>query len=78
MKQNDIVLVIVVVFISGVSSFLLSNLLFGSPEENRVKVEVVEPISSSFSEVDTRYFNDKSINPTQLIQIGQGNNQQPF
>jgi uncharacterized membrane protein len=78
MKQNDIILVIVVVFISGVSSFLLSNLLFGSPEENRVKAEVVEPISAEFAEVDKRYFNNKSINPTQLIQIGQGNNQQPF
>lgn len=78
MKQNDIILVIVVVFISAVASFFISNLVFGSPEENRVKVEVVEPISAEFAEVDTRYFNTKSINPTQLIQIGQGDNQQPF
>lgn len=78
MKQKDIILIIVVLFISGILSFFVSNALFGSPSKHEMKAEVVEPISTSFEEPDPRYFNANSIDPTQLIQIGNQNNQQPF
>jgi hypothetical protein len=78
MKQKDIILIIFAVFVSGVLSFILSNKLFAVPQDQQAEVEVVEPITAEFTQPDPRYFNDKSINPTQPIQIGDGNNTKPF
>ncbi len=78
MKQKDIILIIVVVFVSGVLSFFVSNMLFTSPENRNTQVEVVEPIASDLPPIDQKYFNANSINPTQLIQIGNQDNPQPF
>jgi len=78
MKQKDIALIIVIVFVSGVLSFFVSNALFASPKDLQTEVEVVEPISAEFKTPDERYFNEKSINPTQPITIGDDQNEQPF
>lgn len=78
MKQNDVVLIIVCVFISGVLSLVLANTLIGSPENRKTDVEVVERITSDFNLPSERYFNENSDNPTQLIQIGGQNNQPSF
>lgn len=78
MKQKDIAVIVVVVFVSAVLSYFLSNALFASPDNLQTEVEVVEPITADFPEPDKRYFNDNSINPTQTITIGDGQNQQPF
>lgn len=78
MKQKDIVLVILVIFISGVFSLVLSNYLFASPKNRQEKVEVVEPITAEFKQPDKKYFNAESIDPTQIIKIGDNNNNQPF
>ena len=78
MKQKDIAIIIVVVFVSGLLSYFISNALFASPDNLTTEVEVVEPITADFPEPDTRYFNTNSINPTQTITIGDGQNQQPF
>lgn len=78
MKQKDIAIIIVVVFVSGLLSYFISNALFASPDKLQTEVEVVEPITADFPEPDTRYFSTNSINPTQTITIGDGQNQQPF
>lgn len=78
MKQKDIAIIIAVVFVSGVLSFFISNALFASPKNLQTKVEVVDPITADFPEPDNRYFNNESVNPTQTITIGDGQNQQPF
>jgi hypothetical protein len=79
MKQKDIVLVIVIVFISGVLSIVISNKLFASPKNRQEKVEIVDPITAEFQTPDKKYFNESSIDPTQLIKIGDGNsNTDPF
>lgn len=78
MKQKDIAIIVIVVVISGMLSFFLSNALFASTEDLQTEVEVVEPITAEFPEPDKRYFNEASINPTQTITIGDGQNQQPF
>lgn len=78
MKQKDIVLIIVVVFIAGILSYFISSSFISTPKNRQSKVEVVEPISSTFQKPDPRYFNANSINPTQNIQIGNQNNTQPF
>ncbi len=78
MKQKDIALIILVVGLSAIVSFFVSNKLFTAPEDLSTKVEVVEPITDEFPEPDKRYYNSKSINPTQEIVIGEDKNQQPF
>lgn len=78
MKQKDLPLIFVVVIFSAVVSLVLSNILISSPKNRKTKVEVVNPITSDFKEPDQRYFNAQSIDPTQVIQIGDNNNQQPF
>lgn len=78
MKQKDWVLIIVVVFISGVMSFLVSSLLISNPKNRHQKVEIVEKISSTFPEPDKKYFNSNSNDPTQLIRIGDNSNNTPF
>lgn len=78
MKQKDIAIIVVVVFVSGILSYFISNAVFASPDKLQTEVEVVEPITADFPEPDTRYFSPNSINPTQTITIGDGQNQQPF
>ncbi len=78
MKQKDIALIIVIAFIAGIVSYIVSGMIFGKPSDAKTEVDIVEPISADFPPVDQRYFNANSINPTQLIQIGNQNNTQPF
>ncbi len=78
MKQKDILTVVVIVIISATFSFVISNLLINTPKNQQQKVEVVEPIGAEFVRPDSKYFNDKSINPTQKIQIGDSTNTKPF
>lgn len=78
MKQKDIVLILVVAFISAIVSFFVSGKLISSPENRNIKVEVVEPITADFPDPDKRFFNKDSFNPTQLIRIGGNDNQTPF
>ena len=78
MKQKDLALIAVIVFISAIVSFLLSNKVFATPQNRAQQVEVVETISASFSEPDKRYFNGQAFDPTRIITIGQDANPQPF
>lgn len=78
MKKKDLPLIIVVAAVSAVFSLLLSNVLISSPKNRKQQVEVVSPITNDFQQVDQKYFNANSVDPTQLIQIGDNNNQQPF
>jgi hypothetical protein len=76
-KQKDIALIIVIVFVSGVLSFFVSNKFISSPKHD-LKAAGVEPITSDFNEPSNAYFNEKSVNPTQLIRIDNNANQSPF
>jgi hypothetical protein len=78
MKQKDVALIIVLVAISGVISFLVSGWIFGKPADRKQKAEVVDVITSDFPLPDVKYFNNNSIDPTQLIQIGNSSNPNPF
>lgn len=70
MKKKDLTLLAVIIIISAVLSFFISGLLIGSPETDPMEAEVVEAISSEFTAPDSRFFNEDSINPTQLIRVG--------
>lgn len=78
MKQKDIALIIVVVFLSGVIALLFSKLVIASPSKRKDKVEVVDAITSEFNAPDNKYFNVQAVDPTQLIQIGDSLNPKPF
>jgi hypothetical protein len=78
MKQKDIALILIVVFISGVISLVVSKTLFASPKTRQQQVEVVEPISADFPQPDSHYFNTQAIDPTQVIHIGDNSNPDPF
>lgn len=78
MKQKDVALIIVVAFVSAIISFVVSRFLFVTPQNRQQQVEVVQGLSASFSSPDSRYFNSNSIDPTQLTQIGNTNNPNPF
>lgn len=78
MKQKDILLIVTVVFVSAIFSLLISNLFLSSSNGRHEQVEVVEPISTDFPNPDERYFNNKSIDPTQRIEIGDSSNPKPF
>lgn len=78
MKQKDLPLLIAIVIFSIIVSLIVSTKIF-TPQKNRMqKVEVVPVVSSKFPAADPTYFNNDSIDPTQLIQISNSNNQNPF
>jgi hypothetical protein len=78
MKQKDIMLLAVVVIVSIVISIFASKLLFATPANRSQLVDVVPAITSNFQEPSSQYFNSQSIDPTQLITIGNSNNANPF
>ena len=78
MKQKDIALILVIVFISALLSFFISKTIFASPKNRQQQVEVVQPITADFPQPDTHYFNSNAFDPTKLITIGQNNNSNPF
>lgn len=78
MKQKDVVLIGVMVFISALFSFLLSGWIFNKPQNRRQTAEVVDVITAEFRTPPETYFNATSVNPTQLITIGGSTNPNPF
>lgn len=78
MKQKDIGLIAVIAIISAILSLFLSKLIISTPKNRSSKVTTVEAINPTFPEPDKRYFNDKSIDPTRLIRVGDNTNPKPF
>jgi len=78
MKQKDLVLILVIVFISAIISLFVSKAIFVSPKTRNQQVEVVQPITTSFPAPDTHYYNSSAFDPTQPITIGQNANPDPF
>ncbi len=78
MKQKDIALVLVMVFIGAIVSLFVSNLFFSSPKNRQQTAEVVDPITANFPSPPSRYFNSNAINPTLPVQVGNNNNPNPF
>lgn len=78
MKQHDIAMIIVIAFFSGLFAWFISNAIIGSPGDRQTTVEVVEPIVAEFTQPDPRFFNEDSVNPTQIIEIRDSSNNRPF
>ena len=56
MKSKDWSLIVVIVFISAVVSFAVSNFTIGSLKTNKIKVEVVKPLTDNFPLPNNKYF----------------------
>jgi hypothetical protein len=78
MKQQDIAMIIVIAFFSGIFAWFVSNAFIGAPGNRQTNVEVVEPIVAEFTQPDPRFFNEDSVNPTQIIEIKDSSNNRPF
>lgn len=78
MKSKDWSTIAVIAVFSAVVSFALFNFAIGSKKLGKLKVEKVVPLSSEFPLPNAKYFNSKSINPTQEIKIGEETNVSPF
>lgn len=82
-KRQNIVILVIVGLIAAMVSIVISGAIFGTPQNNPIKVPVVDPISPSFPDVQhdsnyTSFLNNKALDPTQLIQIGNNQNTAPF
>jgi hypothetical protein len=78
MKQKDIVVIGVTVFISGIIAYVICSSFLFTTKDQQQKVEVVAPITSQFTLPDKAIFNADAINPTKVIEIGPNTNDQPF
>jgi uncharacterized protein YpmB len=78
MRKKDLPVIIVIVVISAVISLLVSKAIFAPPKNRQQQVDVVQTVTTDFPSADTHYFNKNSIDPTQLITIGQNTNTNPF
>jgi len=77
MKQQDVAILLVVVFVAGVLTFFVSS-KFITPSNSKLTAETVTPITTEFILPDAKNFNDQSINPTVRIEIAPNANPQPF
>lgn len=83
MKKKDLTVILAVVVVSSIFSIILSKVALGPYKKHIIKVPVVQKISTDFPSPgsDSQYksfFNAQSINPTQLIKIGDQSNTTPF
>lgn len=72
MRKKDLPIILATAIVAGIFAYIFTNFLIVPDADRSEEVEVVEPITSEFRTVDERYFNENSINPTQLIEIGGG------
>ena len=78
MKQKDIVLIMVMVFIGAVVALVISKFVFSSPKNKQQTAEIVDVITADFPSTPDKYYNINSVNPTKQIEIGAGTNPNPF
>ncbi len=70
MKQKDIALIAVMVFIGAVAALIVSNLFFSSAGSRKQHAEVVDVINPSFTSPPTQYFNGNSVDIAQPVTLG--------
>ena len=78
MKKNGLATLIAVGVVAAIFSFAISQFLFGGQKSQNLKAEVVDVVTADFKKPDPNVFNQNAINPTKLIQIGDGTNTNPF
>ena len=82
MKREDITLIAAIIVVAASVSFLAATKLFKYNQKSS-GVPVVEKIDIVFPDATndsayTKFFNSRAIDPSQLTQIGNNNNTNPF
>ena len=82
MKKDDFTLVISIALVAGFISLLIASSVFGKQEHN-LKAPQVDAIKAAFPDAKTAptyqaFLNEKALDPTQPIQIGNTKNSAPF
>ncbi len=78
MKQKDILYLVAAVVFGVVMSLVIAKFTFSNSSNLSQQVDVVPSISTDFQAPNSAYFNNQSIDPTQIINIGPSSNNQPF
>lgn len=74
MKKSDIAMIILIVAVSAAIAYAIVGAIPGLKlSSDPVKVPTIDKYSEEVAKPDPRIFNDKAINPTVDITIGQGN-----
>ena len=82
MKRTDILTLIGIGLITGLVSLIISGIVFNPPKKD-MKVPSVDTLTTSFPDVANdpsynNFLNEQALDPTQPVQIGQGQNRAPF
>ncbi len=78
MKKNDFVLIILFSLLTAFVTTTLASAVITSPKNRSQKVKVIDVFKPDFPNPDTRIFNDKALDPTKDITIGNQNNDKLF
>lgn len=83
MKKKDILYLALAAVAAAIVSFMVASVVFKVPLKRSGTVPVAQPINSTFPDVKNdpaykSFLNDKALDPTQSVQIGDGQNTQPF
>lgn len=70
MKQKDIALILVMVFIGAVLALAISKFVFSAPSSREQTAEIVDKINTDFPAPPQKYFNSNANNPAQPITLG--------
>ena len=78
MKKKDLLAILVVIIVSAVFAFIICSKFIFTKKDSQQTIEVVTPITATFTLPDKKIFNTEAFNPTKLIEIGLSSNNQPF
>ena len=59
-------------------ALVIIGFIFNDVADPPAEVQQVEPVSTSFNELDKRVFNENALNPTELIEIKESDNNSVF
>ena len=70
MKKTDIAFIILIAAVSIVISYLVSNWIFGNPNEEFRNIKYMDSISGTLVEPDAETFNPLALDPVVEVMIG--------
>lgn len=73
MKKSDIAMLVLIASLSILVAYFIGGAVFGNIEEDPVSVKTIERFDTAVEEPSEHIFNDRAINPTVEIFIGQEN-----
>lgn len=69
MKKSDIAMIVLIVSVSVLAAFFISNSILGNKYNGNTKVKIIDRIDSSIVEPSPDIFNKNAINPAIQVQI---------